>query len=97
MAPSILAEIVADHILACNDARRVHSVLQRALQSELAAGYAGGRTALLHDILQQLNGKWTAATDEPRRLWVAAVMLLVQDQIDSAGPYDETPCGIVPE
>lgn len=75
----ILAEVIGDHLLASANAERAQATLERALGQEMTQSYPGGRTVLLDHIRQHLKLK-EAVADEASRLWIVAVMLVVQGE-----------------
>ena len=94
MSPSVvnsLPVILADHLLACQNARRAEAVLQKALRDDLARQY--GTDELMQDLLRHLSRR-AAHADEATRLWITAVMLVVQAEREcGSGEAERLHCG----
>ena len=82
MSPSVVNSLpvaLSDVLLACHNAELADAALQKALRGDLARQY--GPAALLRDAHQHLDTRASSA-DEVSRLWISAVMLLLQRELD---------------
>ena len=83
-ATTMLAEIVAEHLLSCADTTRAQVVLKRAMHQDMVEDYAGGLGAFWTTFDATCNAVGRCLMRKNPK-WVHAVLRVVENEMRAGG------------